>query len=51
MFRENGFKGGIHEVNNPDEVQEVAKNMCGKVFLSSDIGKQGFLCRCVYISE
>lgn len=38
-------------MNNPDEVQEVAKNMCGKIFLSSDISKQGFLCRCVYISE
>jgi succinyl-CoA synthetase beta subunit len=35
----------------PEEVQEVAKNMCGKILVSPESGQQGFLCRCVYIVE
>ena len=30
VFRENGFKGGIHIVDTIDEVKDVAKMMCGK---------------------
>lgn len=51
VFKENGFAGGIHTVNTPEEVQEVAKNMCGKVLVCPESGDQGFLCRCVYITE
>ena len=51
MFKENNFKGGIHAVNTPEEVQEVAKNMCGKILVCPESGSQGFLCRCVYITE
>ena len=50
IFRENGFKGGIHTVDSPEEVQEVAKNMCGKILVCPE-SYDGFLCRCVYITE
>ena len=30
VFRENGFKGGIHIVESIDEVRDVADQMCGK---------------------
>ncbi len=29
----------------------MAKNMCGKVLVCPESGEQGFLCRCVYITE
>ena len=51
VFKENGFKGGVHVVDTPEEVQEVAKNMCGKIMVCPETGDQGFLCRTVYITE
>ena len=33
VFRENGFKSGIHIVETLEEVAEVAGNMCGKHFI------------------
>ena len=50
-FKETGFRGGIQICKTPEEVQEVAKNMCGKILVSPESGQQGFLCRCVYIVE
>lgn len=32
-------------------MQDVAKKMCGKILVCPESGKQGFLCRCVYIIE
>lgn len=29
---ENGFKGGIHEVDTPELVKDVADKMCGKTY-------------------
>lgn len=37
-------------MTTPEEVQEVAKNMCGKILSCPESG-EGFLCRCVYITE
>ena len=28
-FKENGFQGGVHVVENADKAMEVAKNMIG----------------------
>ncbi len=42
---------GIHVVKSPEEVSEVTKNMCGKTLVCEESGPQGFLCRCVYITE
>lgn len=38
-------------VDTPEEVQEVAKNMCGKIMVCPETGDQGFLSRTVYITE
>jgi succinyl-CoA synthetase beta subunit len=29
-FKENNFKGGVHIVDKPEKVQEIAEKMCGK---------------------
>ncbi|CDW89196.1 succinyl-ligase beta-chain [Stylonychia lemnae] len=50
-FKENAFQGGNHIVSTPEEVQEYARQMCGKTLVCPESGKQGFLCRCVYILE
>jgi hypothetical protein len=33
---ENGFKGGIHEVDTPELVKDVADKMCGKTYQASE---------------
>jgi succinyl-CoA synthetase beta subunit len=50
-FRENKFKGGVHIVQTPEEVEEVADNMCGKHLVTKQSGDVGFPCNCVYIVE
>lgn len=51
VFKESGFRGGIHVCSSPEEVQEAAKQMCGKILVCPESGPQGYLCRCVYIVE
>jgi succinyl-CoA synthetase beta subunit len=31
-FIQNGFKGGIHICDSPDQVRDIAEQMCGKTF-------------------
>lgn len=50
-FKENGFKGGVHIVKTPKEVEEVATQMCGKTLITKQSGEAGFPCNCVYIVE
>lgn len=58
-FIENGYKGGIQICDTPEEVKEVADNMCGKTLVTPSVkndmlystGTQGFLTRCVYVME
>ena len=50
-FKENNFEGGIHTVDSPHEVAEVAGKMCGKKFVNKFTGPDGYLCNCVYIME
>lgn len=38
-------------MSTPEEVMDVAKKMCGKTLVCPESGKQGFLCKCVYILE
>lgn len=38
FFRNSDFKGGIHLVNTPEEVADVAKNMCGKILVCPESG-------------
>jgi succinyl-CoA synthetase beta subunit len=50
-FKENNFKGGVHIVKTPEEVQKVADNMCGKTLVTKQSGESGLPCNCVYIVE
>jgi succinyl-CoA synthetase beta subunit len=59
FFVENGFKGGVHVVDTPEDVKHVADQMCGKSLVTLDgppsplkyTGSQGFLCRSVLVME
>jgi succinyl-CoA synthetase beta subunit len=59
FFKENGFQGGIHICESPEEVRDVAEMMCGKTLVApsqkNDLyystGDQGFRTRCVYVME
>ena len=33
-FKENNFKGGVHIVKTPEEVQTIAEKMCGKTLIT-----------------
>jgi succinyl-CoA synthetase beta subunit len=50
-FKENNFKGGVHIVNTPAEVKQVAENMCGKTLVTKQSGDAGLASDCVYIVE
>jgi succinyl-CoA synthetase beta subunit len=50
-FKENNFKGGVHIVDTPEKVRELAENMCGKTLVTKQSGDVGFPCNCVYIVE
>lgn len=50
-FKENNYKGGVHIVKTPEQVQEVADKMCGKTLITKQSGDAGFPCNCVYIVE
>jgi phosphoribosylformylglycinamidine (FGAM) synthase PurS component len=34
---ENGFVGGIHKAESPEEVEKIAQQMCGKTFVNTEI--------------
>ncbi len=50
-FKENNFKGGVHIVKTPEEVQNIAEHMCGKSLVTKQSGEAGFPCNKVYIVE
>lgn len=50
-FKENNFKGGVHIVKTPKEVEEIAEKMCGKTLVTKQSGEEGMICNCVYIVE
>ncbi len=37
FFLENGFKGGIHEVDTSELVRDIADKMCGKTYQATEI--------------
>ena len=37
VFKENGFYGGVHVCSSPEEVKDVADQMCGKTFMTPTI--------------
>ena len=51
VFRENGFKGGIHIVDTHEEVKEVAGKMCGKHLVFPGGLADGLLVNSVLVME
>ena len=50
-FRENGYQGGVHLVENADQAMDVAKNMIGNHLVTKQSGENGLPVHCVYIVE
>ena len=51
VFRENGFKSGIHMVDSIDQVQEVADKMLGKHLVLPGSHENGLMCNSVLVME
>ena len=52
VFRENGFKSGIHICNTIDEVRDVTDRMVGKhLVLPGALNEQGLMCNSVLVME
>jgi len=50
-FRETGFQGGVHIVDTPDKVKNIATEMLGKSLVTKQSGVNGLPCNAVYIVE
>jgi len=50
-FRETGFKSGVHIVDTPEKVGELATEMVGNSLVTKQSGEEGFPCSAVYIVE
>lgn len=51
FFKETNFVSGIHKVSSPEEVRDVAGQMCGKHLLNKYTQPHGMLCRSVLVME
>lgn len=47
----NGFQGGVHMVDTPEEAAEAAGNMVGAVLVTKQTGEAGRPCERVFITE
>ena len=47
----NGFKGGVHLVDSPDDARDTAEKMLGQVLVTKQTGEEGRLVRKVMIAE
>lgn len=45
---DNGFVGGVHEVNSGEEARRVASKMLGHRLQTKQTGKLGILCKMVH---
>jgi len=48
---DSGFKGGVHIVDTPEKVQDIASNMLGARLITKQSGPEGFPCSAVYMVE
>ena len=47
----NGFQGGVHAANTPEEIRELAAKMLGQTLVTHQTGPAGRLVNKVYIAE
>lgn len=50
-FKESGFQGGVHVVDNADQAMDVTKKMIGGHLVTKQSGEDGLPVHCVYIVE
>jgi len=50
-FKETGFKGGVHLVDNPDQAKQMATEMLGNRLVTKQSGEEGLPCNAVYLVE
>ena len=50
-FKETGFQGGVHLVDNADQAQQIASEMIGKSLVTHQSGPEGLGVQCVYLVE
>ena len=47
----NGFQGGVHLVDSPEQVKEIAAKMLGQTLVTKQTGEEGRLVRKVMVAE
>jgi succinyl-CoA synthetase beta subunit len=50
-FKETGFQGGVHIVDTPNKVKDIAQSMLGNTLVTKQSGADGLPCSAVYIVE
>jgi len=48
---ENGYQGGVHMVNSPQEAEDIAQKMIGHKLITKQTGEKGRICNAVMLAE
>jgi len=48
---DNGFKGGVHLIDAPEQAREIAKQMIGAKLITKQTGAAGRICNAVMLAE
>ncbi|KAG8220016.1 succinyl-CoA synthetase beta chain SSC-beta [Butyriboletus roseoflavus] len=48
---DNGFKGGVHTIDAPEQAREIAKQMIGANLITKQTGSAGRICKAVMLAE
>ncbi|KAG8908547.1 hypothetical protein FRB99_005907 [Tulasnella sp. 403] len=48
---DNGFKGGVHVVDTPEQAKDIAGKMLGAKLITKQTGERGRLCNAVMLAE
>ena len=51
VWKETGFKSGVHFVESAEQAKEIAAQMLGHHLVTKQTGKDGLLCNCVMLSD
>jgi len=48
---DNGFKGGVHVVDTPEQARDIAQKMLGAKLITKQTGERGRVCNAVMLAE
>ncbi|KAL5534575.1 TCA9 [Sanghuangporus baumii] len=48
---DNGFQGGVHIINSPEQAKEYASKMIGSKLITKQTGEKGRICNAVMLAE